>query len=289
MDKYSQSLHTKNAISPELRNEIEKELYSLFSLQDYDIFDDTLRTSHFNKLSITMHQVIDEVDCNIDNIINTQVQKFSQDDIKHAVNVCLMSMITGIYLRFSRPVLHNLAFGALMHDLGNILINRNKSQRKDAYLHTLYGRHLLLKSSVDPSAAIIAAQHHEHYDGSGHPLGLSGKELHPLAKIVSIADYYDNVLTTALAKGISLNEMIENMLAESNKRFDPNILNAFFNTIAVYPVGSLVRLSNNQDAYIISNRARFPLRPVIRIFEDGKSSDIDLVFKPDIIIVEVIN
>lgn len=284
-DNPAGEVKTHPAISLVLRNEIEQNLNTLFTLQQDVLFNYKLLGSHLDKLHTTMHNLIDELDCNPDNLINTQVCQLSLNDVKHAANVCLMSVITGLYLKFSRPMLHNLALGALLHDLGKTLLFTKK--RPDTkQLHTLLGRHLLMQSSINPAAALIAAQHHENFNGSGMPLKLAGKEIHPLARIVRIADYYDRA--AAMAEGSSLNDTVETMLSTTKQLFDPNMLKAFFNTIAVYPVGSLVRLSNQQKAYVTAYQPHAPLRPKVSVRTEGKNTELDLLFQRNLTIVELI-
>ena len=59
--------------------------------------------------------------------------------------------------------------------------------------HTEYGAELLRKSKLQilDVAAVIAEQHHEHYDGSGYPHGLSGEAIAEEARIVAVCDAFD--------------------------------------------------------------------------------------------------
>lgn len=287
VDDPNREVKKQPVISLLLRNEIEEDLNTLFAFRQDDLFNYKLLSSHFDKLHTVMHTLIDELDCNQDNLINMQICQLSLNEVKHAVNVCLMSVITGLYLKFPRPMLHNLAIGALLHDLGKtLLFTRKRPDTKQ--FHTLLGRHLLMQSSINPIAALIAAQHHENFNGSGMPLKLAGKEIHPLARIVRIADYYDLTAATAMAEGNSLNETVEAMQSTLRHFFDPNMLNAFFNTIAIYPVGSLVRLSNQQKAYVTAFQPHAPLRPKISIIEEGKTVELDLLFQRNLTIMELI-
>jgi HD-GYP domain-containing protein (c-di-GMP phosphodiesterase class II) len=157
-----------------------------------------------------------------------------------------------------------------------------------AYLHTIYGRELLLRSNMSTAVTRITAEHHEAYDGSGHPKGLSGKDIHPLSRLVAIANYFDNALTINDNRGLPRQEIVEEMMGAGNTLFDLNLLRAFLNNAAIFPVGSLVRLNTGRTGYVVSNRVHFPLRPVVRLIEDYGHTDIDLVLKPNITITELI-
>jgi len=86
----------------------------------------------------------------------------------------------------------------------------------------------------------------------------------------------------------SRQEIVETMMAAGNTQFDLNSLRAFFHSVAVFPVGSLVELNTHKTGYVVKNSAHYPLRPIVRIFDDISYTDVDLVLKPNITIVKVI-
>jgi len=277
------------AISPELRTELTLCFEALFNLSASNILTNKLRTMYFMQISNAADTAISQVENNMPRIMDVQIRQPGFDDVTHAVNVCLLSLITGIYLKLPRSILNDLAMGALLHDLGKSVIPSIKHPGIDqAPLHALYGEKLLANDKQNYAVCRIAAEHHEAYDGSGFPARLSGKNIHPLARIVAIANYYDNARNMALKNGTARQDVVEDMMSKGNTQFDLNLLRAFFHTIALYPVGSLVRLSSGQTGYVVKNHAHYPLRPLIRVATATGYTDINLMHKPSTTVVELI-
>jgi len=286
IDPYGESLKKQKVISPELRENLTQCFTELFRMKAADILNFKPPATHLQKLNSVMDTVIDEASAQLDQAINIQVRNLSQDETQHAVNVCLLSLITGLYLKFDRQVLKELALGALLHDLGKSMLPAGDPDK--AYLHTIYGRELLLRSNLNPVVARIAGEHHEYFDGEGHPKGLTGRTIHPLSRLVCIANYFDAVIAKSSLNHLPRQEVVEEMMGAGDTHFDLNLLRAFLNTVAIFPVGTFVRLNTGKTAYVIRNKTHFPLRPVVRVMEDFGHMDIDLVVKPNITIADII-
>lgn len=79
---------------------------------------------------------------------------------------------------------------------------------------------------------IIAQQHHEKYNGSGYPLGLSGEDIHVYARIVSIVDVFDALSSKRVYKdAFSLEKTLEIMKDGEGSHFDPILLNLFIDNL----------------------------------------------------------
>lgn len=293
-DPYAAELKKQSIIAPEVREELNLCFRSLFCKKSQNILNSGLRTIYLKQIQQTVGQVIDETEKNLKQIINIQVRKPNEDEIDHAINVCLMVIATGLYIKLPRPVLMDLALGALFHDLGKTVMPASDGLSVDpGRLHPIYGQQLLLRNKAGTIISRIAAEHHERYDGQGYPSGLAGKEIHPLSRLVAIANYFDNMMDVAAKTGESRSTIMENMLANGNILFDMYLLRAFFHTTPLYPVGCLVRLNTNQKAYVIKNKVRFAPTPTVQIAEKNIRSNthsqiIDLAMKPQLTIVGVI-
>ncbi len=77
-------------------------------------------------------------------------------------------------------------------------------------------------------AAEIAGAHHERFDGSGYPKGLSGTDIPLAARIVALADVYDALTSVRVYKSVVEPEVARSMIVdEAGKHFDPAIVDAF--------------------------------------------------------------
>lgn len=284
-DPYAASLKSQPAIPDALRQELVNCFEGLMIMRWNQAQSTKLRYMYFQKVDTVVKQVISHLDAHIPDIINMPVRQPSEDEISHSVNVCLLSIVTGLYLRFPPNILSDLAIGALLHDIGKGALPEKVVD--NAYTHTLYGRDLLLANKFNPTIARIAAEHHERPDGAGHPMGLIGKDTHPLSRIVAIANFFDQAISLEKKNQLSRQEIVESMMVNGNASFDLNMLRAFFQTIAVYPVGSLVKLNSGKLAYVLKNRARMPLRPCVEL-ADSSRLEIDLSFQPSITIEQLV-
>ena len=124
----------------------------------------------------------------------------------HSVNVCVFSIVLGIRLGMDEKALYHLAAGALLHDIGKVLIaysvvNKQGELTLDEYrlycTHVdegaIFARHA---EFISPQVAAIIAQHHERLDGSGYPNQLTAKESSILSQIVTVADSYEALITS---------------------------------------------------------------------------------------------
>ena len=282
-------LLTLPAMSPELRNELSLCFHNIFTLKANDLNNQTLRMLYCEKIDHTVSKVIAETEKRLPQIMNVKLRQASETEVQHGINVCLLSLVTGMYLKLPHVLLKELALGALFHDIGKTIVPPSSISEPDPLrLHPLFGRELLFQAKVGSTAARIAAEHHENFDGTGFPSGLAGKDIHPLSRLVAVANYYDTALAEATLNDTPRQEIVESMMSSGNTRFDLNSLRAFFHTVAVFPVGCLVKLSINKTGYVIKNSTHYPLRPVVRIFDTCGYVDVDLVLKPNVTIAQVI-
>lgn len=277
-------------ISPKLRSELKECFRSLFQLKTQNMLTEKVCVLHLHQLPQTTGTIIDEIKTKMPVILNLEIRQTSPEEVDHAVNVCLLSLVTGLYIKLPDSMLHDLVAGALLHDIGKAANAKNHSFASgQSVLHPLYGEKLL--NAVRQSYAVcrIAAEHHEAYDGTGYPSRLAGKAIHPLARIVAVANYYDNAIHTAQQTGSSRQDIVEDMLGKGNTLFDLNTLRAFFHTTAVYPVGSLVLLSNGQTGHVIKNYAQYPLRPLVRLNSIASAAEVSLMYKQNLTITAVLS
>jgi len=140
-------------------------------------------------------------------------------------------------LRFSEEDVRKVYLGAIVHDVGKIGVKDailNKAEKLSAEEfekikeHTTEGNRLLGKIEDIETAAIIALYHQEKWDGSGYPEGRAGDAIPLEARIVTIADYWDAIVTDRpYRRAIPFDEALSIMRQERGKAFDPDILDIF--------------------------------------------------------------
>ena len=136
--------------------------------------------------------------------------------------------------------------------------------------------------------------HHEWIDGNGYPNGAKGDKIPQLGRIIAICDVYDALTSDRPHRSAyPANEAIEYMLAMSINQLDASIVKKFVKMIIPFPVGTLVKLSNNEVGVVESVPVEFPLRPVIKVVvQSGRGVDLynrDLMEERNLLILGVVH
>lgn len=158
----------------------------------------------------------------------------------HVRRVGEISALLGRKLGLPEDEVVNLSLAASLHDLGKIAIDEailNKPGKltfeefEVMKTHSILGYEILNKSnrSLLKSAAIIAKEHHENFDGSGYPSMLKGNNINTISRIVALVDVFDALSNKRVYKEAWTKEEIgEFILSEKGKKFDPEIVDLFF-------------------------------------------------------------
>jgi HD-GYP domain-containing protein (c-di-GMP phosphodiesterase class II) len=126
-----------------------------------------------------------------------------------------------------------------MHDIGKIAIpdsillkpgRLSDEEREEMQSHTTLGFEMLKHSDREllKTAALVAIQHHEKWDGTGYPKGLKGEEIHIYGRLTAIADVFDALICKRIYKDPWPVDRIMDMFVEGRgKDFDPEVIDAF--------------------------------------------------------------
>lgn len=195
----------------------------------------------------------------------------------HAVNVALISLQIGRRLHFNQIQLNGLGLGCLLHDIG-------KAVTDDPQLHAEKGFQLL-KNNREMSLLVshIAYQHHEHFDGTGFPRGIKGKDILDFAQVCSVANDYENMISQ---ENIQPHEAIERIMAEVEKKYSYSAVLSFTNGIISYPPGTHIRLNNGLFG-IVTRIDSHLHRPIVKM--EGVNEEVDLSEQSTLFIEKVYN
>jgi putative two-component system response regulator len=174
----------------------------------------------------------------VETAINAEIA--SGHDLYRAFRVAKLSRCLATAIGWDEERIVSLALGAQLCNIGMMAIparilqkprGLSDSERHVLCAHTQYGAELLRKSRLRllDVAGTIAEQHHERYDGSGYPHGLSGEAIAEEARIVAVCDAFDAMThrrpwrPTPLSIQAALNRLKEG----AGSQFDPRFVNAF--------------------------------------------------------------
>jgi HD-GYP domain-containing protein (c-di-GMP phosphodiesterase class II) len=195
----------------------------------------------------------------------------------HSLNVTVVSLMLGRQLAIPGNVLMELGVGALMHDVGKIALpDRVRLAREDfnageAALyrdHVAQGLILGRRMGLSADAQLVIAQHHELADGSGFPSALMLPRMSLPARIVALVNRYDNLCNAASpAQSITPHEALSRLFAQCRSKFDETLLSGFIKMMGIYPPGSVVQLSDERFAMVMTVNAAHPLKPRVLVYD----------------------
>jgi len=198
---------------------------------------------------------------------------------RSGVNVAVLSTVIGVTLKIPAHKLTYLATGALLHDVGMLRIPESivrkqggltEDETQKIRAHPLLSYRIITKELLYPDdVGLIGLQHHERWDAEGYPRRTAAGDIDLLARIVSIADAFEAMVSVKPYRGSMIGyAAMKALLSDNSRRFDPEILKAFIQSMGIYPLGSTVLLNNAAIARVIEIHPEAPLRPRLRIFVD---------------------
>ncbi|MBR1771829.1 MAG: HD-GYP domain-containing protein [Lachnospiraceae bacterium] len=199
---------------------------------------------------------------------------------KHSVDVATMAMVVAKKHGLSEEDVREVGIAGLLHDMGKCKIP-NEVLNKPARLtdeefhlmkqHALFGYQILKeKNQFNDKILLGVLQHHEKLNGRGYPMGVGPEKIHLYARIISVADIYDALVTERpYKKGFSQRDAIE-MIMAMTEELDIEVMRSFLSSVILYPVDSIVTLSNGEKAKVVENHANYVLRPTVVGIKSGK-------------------
>jgi HD-GYP domain-containing protein (c-di-GMP phosphodiesterase class II) len=152
----------------------------------------------------------------------------------HVDRVVEFSLRVGRHMGLSEEQLEDLRYGALFHDIGKIGIadsillgtgELSEEQREVINTHTLVGERILQPVPWLRNAAAIVRSHHENWDGSGYPDGISGRDIPLGARIIRVCDTFDAMTSgRRYQDAMDKDEAIAKIDSMAGTQFDPAVV-----------------------------------------------------------------
>ncbi|MCL2225826.1 MAG: HD-GYP domain-containing protein [Defluviitaleaceae bacterium] len=235
----------------------------------------------------------------LDDVLNRLIVTVTQDagemihlhDLKHydeytyhhSLSVAVLSIATGQSMGMDLFEIKRLARSAALHDIGKITIPQeiiNKPGRLTpeefdiVKQHSINGLHTLKCKGIGDAEMLNAILlHHEKCDGSGYPNGLTKDEIPLFSRIISVADVYDAVTSYRSYRFPKTpSEAYDLIMSEVNRSFDYDVVKAFIKKLILYPIGSVLELSDSRIGEVIDNTNE--LRPALKMQDNGQTVDL---------------
>ncbi|HWQ74858.1 MAG TPA: HD-GYP domain-containing protein [Syntrophomonas sp.] len=263
------------------------------SLKDY--YEEFAQTekADLKPLKSQVDYIIDDISRNNNIMIGiSDLKDYDDYTYQHSVNVCALSIALGIRHGYSRPQLQQLGMGALLHDIGKIslpleIINKPDHLTFEEYTvvkrHPWEGSVIARDTNKGLSQESVKGilQHHERLDGSGYPRGLSNGNIHPNGMIIAVADTFDALVSNRPYRAAFNNKQaIEIMEKERGTHLSPVFMDYLLSIVNIYPPGSVVNLSNGDQAVVTEVNPNDYSKPLVKLlFDDhGQAYDVNDVF-----------
>ncbi|TGE34507.1 HD-GYP domain-containing protein [Desulfosporosinus sp. Sb-LF] len=216
------------------------------------------------------------------NTVRLDVETFKHHDygtFVHSLNVAILATLTGMRLGYIDRRLKYLTLGALLHDIGKLkvpkeILNKPGSLTGREFevmkLHPLFGMEMLKYTRLLPGVLATIEKHHERWNGTGYPNGSRGNNIHLDAQIVAVSDVYEALTADRpYRKGLPPYHALEMILAWSGKDFNPLVVQAFRESLILYPENAIVTLNTREMGVIAAVPLKMPTRPLIRLLIDN--------------------
>ncbi|WP_371371813.1 HD-GYP domain-containing protein [Sporomusa aerivorans] len=260
---------------------------------------------HLDGVKSIVSDLIEQLGQKPENMIHLlDIRRKEEYMFSHAVNTCILSVMTGIALGYDANQLEELGIAAILHDIGKTKFSRKLAMQFPDYLTRIereeYKRHPfysleILRENPTLSVNIVNAcfQHHERWNGSGYPMGLKGDTISAYAQIISIADAYDRLIAgMPHRRPTPIYYAVAILNKASGEYFNPALVEVFTQNVAIYPLGKTVQLSNRQSGLILGVGVKNRTIPVVRITSSQDTSqmnqlvELDLAKNPGLFVVD---
>jgi putative nucleotidyltransferase with HDIG domain len=225
-----------------------------------------------------IEQIADSILSSLDLAIHVMGDRVGGEEMYfHSLNVTMLSLMMARDLKMPQEAFRALGLGALFHDVGRreiptqILMKMEpltQSERNYYELHCQYGVEIGKGLKFSPATLAIIYEHHEFYDGTGYPRKLKGEAINLMARIVAIANYYDELCNPLnIVHALTPHEALATMFAKLRAKFDPKFLQVFVRCLGVYPPGTIVQLSNGVIGMVATINTAKPMKPMIVTYD----------------------
>jgi putative nucleotidyltransferase with HDIG domain len=211
----------------------------------------------------------------------TALKRYDNYTFTHMVNVSVLAMAQARSLNIEGTMLREFGLAALMHDIGKVhtpleVLNKPGKLTPEEFdvmkRHVVDGAHILRRTPGMPALApIVAFEHHLRMDFSGYPENIGSRKLNVCTMVVTIADVFDALRSNRIYReGLPSERIRKIMLEYESPAYDPTLLRRFVNLVGLYPVGTLVRLENEEVGVVTKEHPTDPFRPQVKVLLDAK-------------------
>lgn len=236
------------------------------------------------KLKKSVEPIVDSISRNPDAALwVARLKRHDSYTYQHSLGSAIWSVSLGRQLGLPKHDLRSLAMGCMLMDVGKLRVDpallqaeRELTLEEAAQMasHVDYGLEIIKDSGVINQDVIdMVAHHHERFDGSGYPNGLTQDRIPAFARIAAIVDTYDAITSKrSYAQPISPSDAIRMLYKSRDAEFQAELVEAFIQAIGIYPAGTLVELSSGEVGVVVAEYRSRRLRPKVMLLLDASKA-----------------
>ncbi len=197
---------------------------------------------------------------------------------RHCISCAILCAVMGRQLGLDSDSMFQLGLSGLFMDSGKLLLpdrllrkieSLTEEEQQEARSHTELGLKAVKRAGLPVQVVQVIQSHHERFDGSGYPGGLTGSDIPLYARIASIVDCYDAMTSPRYyATPIPHSEAIMKLASWRKSLFQKELVDTFIQAIGLYPPGSLVELTNGEVAVVSEFRPGMGRKPELTVILD---------------------
>jgi HD-GYP domain-containing protein (c-di-GMP phosphodiesterase class II) len=233
------------------------------------------------KLRKSVEPIVESISRNPDACLwVSRLKHHDQYTYQHSLSTAMWSVSLGRQLGLPRRDLRSLAMGCMLMDVGKLRVDPKLLQADreltaeeatEVARHVGHGLGILNDCGIlNRDVVDMVAHHHERYDGSGYPKGLSRNQIPPFARIAAIVDTYDALTSNrSYAQAVSPSDAIKMLYDARDEDFQAELVEAFIQAVGIYPAGTLVELSSGEVGVVVAEYRTRRLRPKVMLLLDA--------------------
>lgn len=268
---------TRVSLSESVKKRVHEGIAYLYSNTNAEDFADASKS--------IAAELLKAIDDNAALAVDISMLKVSDEyTFKHSVDVATMAMVVAKKMGLNQEEVYDIGVSGLLHDIGKSripqeILNKPGKLTDEEFAimkqHSVYSYQILKDNKgIKDTIKMAVLQHHEKINGQGYPIGLNSQQICSFAKILSVVDIYDALVTKRPYKeAFSQRDAVE-MLMAMTYELDMDALKGFLGSVILYPVNCIVQLSNGEPAKVVENYTEYILRPKVVGLKTGKIYDL---------------
>ena len=261
---------------------LELEVASRLIKKSYDIhktFAENVKNSVHLDITKVNHMALDIYDSlsrNPSALLSLSMLMNSNDYLaNHSIHVAILMCFFAKHMGMSQKDCERLTVLGYLFDIGMVKIPQHIVNKKTELTveeemlmqeHVNYSLDLVAPLHLDNDLRLAIEQHHERLVGKSYPNGYSSSKIHKFSRMLAIVDCYDSLISDQIHQVAQTPTSALKHLRNPENGYDPKLVLRFIRAIGIYPIGSLVVLSNKRIGLVIKTNFPQTSSPVVRVF-----------------------